>query len=94
MAYILVHHKVEDYNKFKPVFDGHALARSQGGSRGGKIFRSTNDPNELFVLLEWDSLQNAQKFAQSDSTKEAMKNAGVVGMPSIYFVEEAAAASK
>jgi len=94
MAYLLAHHKVEDYNKFKPVFDGHASMRSQGGSRGGKIFRSTNDPNELFVLLEWDSLQNAQKFAQSDSTKEAMKNAGVVGMPSIYFVEEAAAVSK
>lgn len=94
MAYLLVHHKVEDYNKFKPVFDGHASMRSQGGSRGGKIFRSTNDPNELFVLLEWDSLQNAQKFAQSDSIKEAMKSAGVVGMPSIYFVEEAAEVSR
>ena len=94
MAHLLVHHKVEDYNKFKPVFDSHASFRSEGGSRGGKIFRSTNDPNELFVLLEWDSLANAQKFAQSDGLKEAMKNAGVVGMPEIYFVEEAATTSK
>ena len=94
MAHFLVHHKVEDYNKFKPVFDAHASLRSANGSRGGKIFRSANDPNELFVLLEWDSLANAQKFAQSDSLKEAMKNAGVVGMPAIYFVEEAASTSK
>jgi heme-degrading monooxygenase HmoA len=94
MAHLLVHHKVEDYNKFKPVFDAHTSLRSASGSLGGKIFRSANNPNELFVLLEWDSLANAEMFAQSDSIKEAMKNAGVVGMPAIYFVEEAASTSK
>jgi heme-degrading monooxygenase HmoA len=94
MAHLLVHHKVEDYNKFKPVFDAHASFRSEGGSRGGKIFRSTNDPNELFVLLEWDSVQNAQKFAQSDELKEAMQEAGVISMPEVYFIEEAATTSK
>ena len=90
MAHLLVKHKVEDYNKWKAAFDDHASYRSESGSTGGKVFRNANDPNELFVLLEWDSIQNAQKFAQSDQTKEAMMNAGVVGMPAIYFVEEAA----
>jgi heme-degrading monooxygenase HmoA len=94
MAHFLVHHKIEDYKTWKTVFDGHSSLRSKAGSLGGKVFRSTNNPNELFVLLEWDSLANAQKFAQSDSIKEAMKNAGVVVMPEIYFVEEAAETSK
>ena len=94
MAHFLVHHKVEDYKTWKSAFDGYSTLRSEAGSLGGKIFRSTNNPNELFVLLEWDSLANAQKFAQSDNIKEAMKNAGVVGMPAIYFVEEAAEISK
>ncbi len=94
MAHFLVHHKIEDYKTWKTVFDGHSSLRSEAGSLGGKVFRSINNPNELFVLLEWDSLANAQKFAQSDSIKEAMKNAGVVGMPAIYFVEEAAETSK
>ena len=94
MAHLLVHHKVEDYKKWKLAFDGHSSMRSQNGSKGGKVFQSANNPNELFVLLEWDSLANAQKFAQSDGIKEAMKNAGVVGMPAIYFVEEAAVTLK
>lgn len=94
MAHLLVHHKVEDYNKFKPVFDMHASARSEAGSKGGKVFRNASNPNEVFVLLEWDNLENAQKFAQSNTIKEAMKNAGVIGMPEIYFVEEAAATTK
>jgi heme-degrading monooxygenase HmoA len=94
MAHFLVHHKVEDYKTWKSVFDTHSSLRSEAGSLGGKIFRSVNDPNEVFTLLEWDSVEKAQKFAQSDSIKEAMKKAGVVGMPAIYFVEEAAATSK
>jgi len=90
MAHFLVHHKVEDYKTWKSVFDAHSSLRSEAGSLGGKIFRSINNPNEVFTLLEWDSLANAQKFAQSDSIKEAMKKAGVVGIPEIYFVEESA----
>lgn len=93
MAHILVHHKVEDYATFKAAFDGHAAFRSQNGSRGGKVFRSAGNPNELFILLQWDSLENAQKFAQTDNLKQAMQSAGVVGMPEVYFVEEVAAPS-
>lgn len=94
MVHLLVHHKVEDYKKWKPFFDGHASARSEGGSRGGKVFRNASNPNEIFILLEWDNLANAKKFSQSDKLKEVMKNAGVVGMPEIYFLEEAAKTAK
>ena len=90
MAHILIHHKIEDYDKWKPAFDDHASYRAENGSMGGKIFRNADNPNDLFVLLEINSIENAKKFVSSDATKEAMKNAGVVGIPSIYFVEEAA----
>jgi heme-degrading monooxygenase HmoA len=93
MAHLLVNHRVEDYNKWKLAFDDHASYRSKNGSRGGKVFRNLNELNEVFVLLEWDNLENAKKFIQSDQTKEVMKDAGVVGMPAIYFVEEAAKTS-
>lgn len=89
MAYILVHHKIEDYNKWKPAFDDHSSVRAENGSTGGKIFRNADDPNDLFILLEINSIENAKKFAQSDSLKEAMKNAGVVSIPEVHFLEEA-----
>lgn len=93
MAQILVHHKVEDYKKWKPVFDEHGVFRSENGSKGGKVFRSANDPNDVFVLLEWESIESLQKFSQSDSLKEAMKESGVIGMPEVHFLEEAATTS-
>lgn len=88
MAHLLIHHHVEDYNKWKPHFDEHGKVRSAGGSKSALVFRSANDPNEIFALLEWDSIENAKKFTQSESLKETMKNAGVQGKPDVYFIEE------
>lgn len=93
MAHILIHHKVEDYGKWKPAFDKHASFRAENGSMGGKVFRNAENPNDLFVLLEINSIENAKKFTSSDSLREAMKNAGVVSIPEIYFVDEVAKSS-
>ena len=89
MANLLVHHKVEDYSKWRPVFDEHGSFRSQNGCKSERVFRSADNPNEIFIFLEWDSIANAQKFAQSDNLKTAMKKGGVIGMPEAHFLEEA-----
>ena len=66
MPYILVRQKVEDYAKWKPFFDQHSATRQSSGSRGGRLFRNAHDPNELVVLFEWDDLEKARQFAQSE----------------------------
>jgi hypothetical protein len=40
------------------------------------------------ILLEWDDLENARQFAQSEDLREIMQRYGVVGQPDIYFLEE------
>jgi heme-degrading monooxygenase HmoA len=74
MPYLLVRHKVEDYVGWKLVFDHDPGAtREQWGSKGGRILRNAEDPKELVILLEWDSLENARKFADADELREAMR---------------------
>jgi heme-degrading monooxygenase HmoA len=86
MAHILVRQNVEDYAKWKEAFDGDAGFREPNGSRGGHIFQNASDPNEVFILLEWDTMDNLQQFAQSDELKKRMQRAGVTGPPDIYFL--------
>lgn len=88
MTSVLVRHKVKDYEKWKIVFDEHSNFRKENGSKGGHLFRNANDPNETVIIFEWDNLENAKKFVQSENLKEAMKKAGVTGKPTIYFLEE------
>ena len=88
MSYILVRSKVEDYAKWKPVFDEQRSFRKSSGSKGENVFRNADNPNELFVLLEWDNLERARQFAQSSELREAMQKAGVVDKPDINFLEK------
>jgi len=42
-----------------------------------------------YLLFKWDTMANAQKFAQSAELRAAMEKAGVEGMPVITFLNEA-----
>ena len=92
MPYLLVHHKVEDYARWRPMYDEHAATRKAGGASGtaaGRVFRSATNPNELVILLEWDDLEKARHFAQSEDLRQTMQRAGVVDQPDVYFLNEA-----
>ena len=93
MPYVLVRHKINDYATWKPVFDEHSETRRASGSKGGKLFRTADNPNELVILLEWDSIENARQFAESQDLREAMERAGVADQPDIYFLEQVDEAS-
>jgi len=89
MPYILVRHKVEDYTHWRQLYDEHGTSRHAGGCKGTHVFRNAEDQNEIVVLLEWDNLENARQFAQSEDLREAMQRAGVAEQPDIYFLDDA-----
>jgi hypothetical protein len=37
MPYVLVRHKVQDYGKWKSIYDEHGSARKMGGSKGARV---------------------------------------------------------
>ena len=88
MAHFIIRHKVEDFAKWKPVFDAHSAVRKPAGSHGGRLFRNADNPNELIIVWDWDSLDNARTFAASPDLRETMQKAGVADMPDVWFLEE------
>jgi hypothetical protein len=88
MVYIVVKHKVEDYSRWKPVFDEHGTTRGKAGCKGGQLFSSSDEANDLFILLEWDKKENATVFIESEDLKKTMQKAGVIGKPEVYFLEK------
>lgn len=88
MPHLLVRHKIAEYEKWKSEFDKHGATRQAKGSKQGRLFRNANDPNELLILMEWDKMDRAREFAQSDDLRQAMDRAGVADKPDVYFLEE------
>lgn len=81
--------KVEDLAKWKTYFDDSIEFRKKGGQGTFQLFNTVADPNHIALLIEWDTLENAQGFLQSDGLKEANKQSGVTEMSSPYILKEA-----
>ena len=89
MPYTLGIFKVEDYAKWKSGFDSEdsIAMRKASGMKSYQLFQTEDDPNNIVILVEWDNLDTARKFLQSDELQEALQRSGV---PQIerYFLEE------
>jgi hypothetical protein len=87
VSFVIVKYKVADYARWKSIFDADGANRQAGGSKGGQLFRSADDPNEVVMLFAWD-LAKARQYSQSEELRAKMQEAGVLGPPEIYFLEE------
>jgi len=89
MAHVLYHFKVEDYARWKSVFDEDPLDRGSNGSKGGFVFRNAKDPTEVMVLLEWDEgkLEKLRQFNQSPKMEDIRERSGYTGTPDVYVLE-------
>jgi len=90
MIHVIIRHKVADYGQWKQVFDSHLNSRMAGGETGSRVFHSVDDPRDVTVFSDWDSVEHARRFLGSADLKAAMKKAGVVGDPEINYVQDAA----
>ncbi len=88
MPNMLVHHQVRDFAKWKPFFDRDETRRKKSGSKGSQVFQDPENPNDVLILFEWDTFENAKKFGMSEDLKKVMDQAGVIGKPHIHFIQE------
>jgi quinol monooxygenase YgiN len=88
MAHLFIRHRVKDYTAWKATFDAFIETRRAGGEKSYQIYHPDDDPNNLLLLFEWDSLANARAFMSNGQLKEAMGEAGVIEAPEAYFLEE------
>lgn len=59
MTLILTRIHVGDYDAWKPMFDQDAPG-ARRSARGYRLFRNAEDPNEVFIQVEFDSAAEAR----------------------------------
>lgn len=58
MAFILTRIQVGDYHAWKPMFDAD-VPGTRRSATGHRVFRGLEDPNEVFIQLEFASVDEA-----------------------------------
>jgi uncharacterized protein (DUF1330 family) len=87
MAWTHVRHWVEDYPKWKEVFDSTAEYKRSHGWKGYRLHAIEGNNNYLLVMEEFETEDQAREFLASEYLREAMSSAGVSDEPDILVVE-------
>lgn len=84
---MIVWHKVANYEKFLAGYESHDSLRLASGIHSYVVGRDMDNPNMILVATRMDDYEKAKAFAASPDLKDAMKKVGVVGAPSINFLD-------
>lgn len=59
-AFIITRIQTRDYDSWRPMFD-HDRPRAREKARTQRVLRSIDDPNEVFIYLEYASVADAEE---------------------------------
>ncbi len=59
MAFIVTRIQVGDFDAWKPMFD-QDVPGARRSAKGHRILRSVEDPNEVFIVIQFESVDDAR----------------------------------
>ena len=82
---LICSHKVENFDTWKAGYDATTSWKPKFGWQQGTVFTADGDRNNVTVVEEFDTVENAKKFASAPELQAAMSGAGVASAPDIRF---------
>jgi len=86
-GHVLIIHEVEDYEKWKAIFDGAATIRREAGEIEYRLLAFDTDENQIVHFSRWSSLSAARSFFESRDLVEIRRVAGVRAPEFLYLME-------
>ena len=77
MALVVLNFEVDDYDAWKPMFDEDPAGRREGGATGHVVSRAVDNPNEVFIRVEFPSVEQAKEFRERLVSSGALERAGM-----------------
>ena len=78
MLVLLCRNRVEDYDRWKSIFDSHASDQVDSGLELIQLWRDTKDSNNVFFIFKVTDLQKAETFISTPEASEIGKASGVL----------------
>jgi hypothetical protein len=85
MLHLLCRNKVKDYDFWKGGFDSDRAAQQRAGLTLLNLWRSADDPNEVFFLFQVTDRTQAEDFMHSPEAAQAIRKYGVLAGASWFL---------
>jgi hypothetical protein len=84
-----IEHPVPDFDGWKQRFDDDPMGREQSGVRRHQISRSVDDPNHVWIDLEFDNADEAAALLDRlRALWTRVEAEGVIGRPRAQILEQ------
>ena len=87
MATIFLQHRIDNYDTWKPVYDGDTERRNAAGLTEIGVYRKAGDENLVLLVWSADSIEGFKTMVDSEELKAKMQEAGVVSEPEVWIAE-------
>jgi hypothetical protein len=88
-SWVLVTHKVKDFDAWLKVFDAEGTAaRADQGLIDVVLSRGIDDPTIVQLVFDIKDMAKAKASISSEAKKKLMMSAGVIGQPKIEFFSQ------
>ncbi len=87
MAHLFVRHNVSDFDRWHSAFEDDKQNRDSHGLKLLGLHRGLEDSNDVTAVFDLDSVDRAREFLGSEDLKKSMMEAGVQGMPDVWFTD-------
>jgi len=84
--FMTIKHKVANYTKWLPGYEGNDSMRMANGLHSYMVARGVEDSNMVLVAVRMDNIDKAKAFTANPGLKDAMQKAGVTGPPEIDYL--------
>jgi len=88
MKHLLVRHKVAVFDVWKRVFDANLPAARDAGLELKRMFRDSEDPDDVFLLFAVHDEEGATAFITAPAAHDAASTSGVLEEPDCHFLDE------
>lgn len=88
MITTFIKHAVNDFAVWKNAYDDFMPTAKSKGVVHEHVFRDPQQPDQVIVTHEFQSMKDAQAFFESTELRKAMEQAGVSSTPEVWFGED------
>jgi hypothetical protein len=80
-------YEVPDYDAWKQMFDSDPAGRKEM-AKGHRIMRSVENPNEVFIRLDFDSVDTAKAFREKLMASGVLDSMKMIKEPTVVEVAD------
>jgi quinol monooxygenase YgiN len=73
---LIVRRQLKDYDAWQAMVTDADPTRREYGSLGGRAYRNAQDPNEVYLVFEWDDAKPYQAYFERPDVQEALQASG------------------